>query len=213
LFGFLDRRAVAGGRGCRESVMATELTVSLDEFAELAGVTSETMRVHLKELLKDGGESPAWLLERGDRGRAYKIEPVGGIEWWRSKREEEDRLSEERRDRLAQLRMDLVGEATADPDQLTLSGRQRREEIAAAMEMIKYRRTLGQLVEKADLDRALSAAAVEHRRRLQRVAPEFGIEAGLSADQVKQLERKIERAVDQFVTAISQPDALAERGG
>lgn len=186
-----------------------DLIVSLDEFAELVGVTSETMRVHLREMLKEDPEGPAWLIERGDRGRAYKIEADGGVAWWQAKREADELADESRRAQLAQLRLNIVGDTTEQGEALSLSGRQRREEYLAALEGIKYRKTLGQLVEKSDIDRVLAAAAVEHRRRLQQVAPEFGIAAGLAADQVVQLETMIERAVESFVSAIEDPDAFA----
>lgn len=182
------------------------LVVSLEEFADLAGVTAETMRGHVRELRP---AAPEWVLEWGDRGRAYRIDPEGGLAWWRRKRELDDLASEERKGQLAQLRLEIVGEAGGEPDQLSLSGRQRREEIAAALELIKYRKTLGQLLERSDVERVISGAAVQLRRSLQRVAPEFGITAGLEPGQVQQLGRAIERAVDQFVTAIEKPDAFA----
>src|SRR5690349_5293140 len=155
------------------------------------------MRVHLRELLKDGAE-PAWLLERGERGRAYRIEAEGGIAWWQAKREAMDLSSAERRDRLQQMRLDLVGDTTEAEKDLALSGRQRREEYEAAMTAIKYRRTLGELLERDAVERVLSSAAVALRRKLQQLAPEFGIAAGLPADQVRELATRIERAVASF---------------
>ncbi len=189
--------------------MADALIVSLDEFAELAGVTAETMRSHLRDLLRDG-EPPAWLVERGDRGRAYKIEAEGGVQWWQQRREAEDLADAERRGQLQQMRLKLVGDTAESAEQLGLSGRQRREEYAAALEGIKYRKTLGQLVEKASVERELTAASVELRRRLQQVPPEFGIAAGLDADKVRQLDRMIEQALDAFVATLEAPDAFAD---
>lgn len=190
--------------------MADEgLIVSLDEFAELAGVTPETMRTHLKDMLREAAAEPAWLVERGDRGRAYKIEAEGGLRWWQDKREADLLADETRRGKLQQLRLDVLGPAAEQPDSLSLSGRQRRDEYAAAMDAVRYRKILGELVEKVDIERVLSAASVEHRRRLQQIAPEFGIVAGLEPDQVRKLDAMIERAVDSFVTTITAPDAFA----
>lgn len=186
------------------------LIVSLEEFAELVGVTAETMRVHLRELGRDGVAPPAWLIEKGDRGRAYKIEAEGGIAWWRARREEEDQADAERRGRLQQLRLEVVGEGADSEESLALSGRQRRDEYEAAMVAIKYRRALGQLVDRTILERVLSSAAVDLRRRLQQIPAEFGIAAGLPGDQVKELEGRIGRALDGFVAEITKPGAFED---
>lgn len=188
--------------------MAETLIVSLDEFAELVGVTPETMRTHLRTVGKDG-LVPAWLIERGDRGRPYKIEAEGAVRWWQDRREADEQVGAARLSQLAQLRFAVVGDAAEGQETLSLSGRQRKEEFAASMEAIKYRKMLGQLLERDEVVRVLSTVAVEHRRALAKLPAEFGILAGLDAPQVKQLEGLIERAVDAFVTSIEKPDAFA----
>lgn len=190
--------------------MSETLIVSLEEFAELVGVTAETMRVHLREVGRDGSPAPGWLIEKGDRGRAYKIEADGAIAWWREKRESEEAQAGARAERLQQLRFETIGAAVETPEMLTLSGRARREEYAAAMEAIKYRRAIGELVEKAGIQRVLISAVIELRRALQAVPPEFAIAAGLDRDQQRDLDRRLERAVDTFVTVIEKPNAFAE---
>jgi len=190
---------------------AAPLVASLEEFAELCGVTPETMRVHIREVGKDGQAAPAWLIERGERGRAYKIEAEGGIAWWRDKRERDDLADADRRGRLQQLRLDVVGDGSDGGEDLTLSGKQRREEYAAAMDALKYRKMLGQLVDRTLLERVLSSASVDLRRRLQQIPAEFGIAAGLPADDVKDLEGRIGRALDGFVSEISKPGAFEEQ--
>jgi len=187
------------------------LIVSLDEFAELAGVTPETMRAHLKELGRDGSPMPVWLIERGDRGRAYKIEAEGAIAWWQAKREADEQVGADRAARLQQLRFETIGGVVEKQEQLSLSGRQRREEYAAAMEGIKYRKMLSQLVERADVERVLTTAAVEHRRALQKLPAEYGIAVGLTEDQQRKLEAMIEQAVAKFVATITKSDAFLPR--
>lgn len=178
--------------------------VSLEEFSELVGVTPETMRVHLKAV--EG--QPGWLIERGDRGRAYKIEAEGAIAWWQAKREAEDLLDAERKGQLQQLRLGLVGNTAESEDRLTLSGRQRREEYGAALEAIKYRKVMGELVEKSELDHVFIPAVVELRRRLMLVPGEFVIAQGLDGHHVQMLEGMLARAVDSFVAKI-EADAAA----
>lgn len=177
------------------------LVVNLDEFSELCGVTAETMRVHVRAI--EG--NPDWLIERGDRGRGYKIEAEGGVAWWKAKREADDQASADRQAELAQLRLDLLGDAAENPEALSLSGRQRRDEIDAAMARIKLRRTMGELVEVGEIEGPAAAAAIELRRRLLMVPAEFAAEAGLAPDDVKPLRTLIERALNAFLDSLPSP--------
>lgn len=178
-----------------------DLIVNLDEFSELCGVTAETMRVHIRGI--EG--HPTWLVERGDRGRGYKIEAEGGLAWWKAKRDDEEQASAERQAQLHQLRLDLLGDAADEPDGLGLSGKQRREEYAAVMERIKLRRTMGELVEVAALDGPGANAVVELRRKLQLVAPEFAAKVDLSIEDRNTLAAMIERAVSSFLESMPTP--------
>jgi len=178
------------------------LVVNLDEFSELCGVTAETMRVHIRGV---EGE-PGWLLERGDRGRGYKIEAEGGLAWWKAKREADESASAERRAQLQQLRFAELGEAADSEESLGLSGKQRREEYAAVVEKIKLRRMMGELVERAPLEAMLTHAAVELRRQLMLVPAEFAVNEGLAPEAVQKLGTMIERAVDKFVGQLTLPE-------
>lgn len=183
--------------------MAVTLIVNIDEFSELCGVTSETMRVYIKALDSD----PAWLIERGARGREYRIDAHAGLAWWQSLRAQEEAAEAGRQEQLQLLRADLLGEAAEGPDGLSLSGKQRREEYAAVLERIKLRRLMGELVDRAEIEERLSHAAVDCRRRLMQVPAEFAVRAGLSLDEIKPLAELLERTVDQFVAAIALPAA------
>lgn len=182
------------------------LVVNLDEFSELCGVTAETMRVHVRSV--EG--SPTWLIERGTRGRDYKIDAEGGVAWWQAKRLADETASAERQAQLQQMRLELLGPASGDEDALALSGRQRREEIEAAMARIKLRRTMRELVEVAPLEQALSAAVVALRSQLANVPGEFAVKAALEPADVQELGAMIERAIERFAGEI---DKAMEAGG
>lgn len=179
------------------------LIVNLDEFSELCGVTSETMRAHVRGV---EGE-PVWLVERGDKGRGYKIEAEGGLAWWKSRLDAHETASAERRAALQQLRFEHLGDAAEGEDALSMSGRQRREEYAAVVERIKLRRMMGELVEVAPLEAALSSAVVELRRQLMMVPAEFAAGEGLTPEQVKALKALIGRALESFVGKLPAPGA------
>jgi hypothetical protein len=177
------------------------LVVNLDEFSELCGVTAETMRGHIRAV--EG--NPAWLIERGERGRGYKIEPIAARDWWLAHRAAADQANADRQAALQQLRFDLVGDAAGGSDALTLSGKQRREEIEAELVRIKLRRTMGELVEVAELEGPAANAAVELRRQLMLVPAQFAVEAGLSPEDVRPLGVMIERAINTFLDKLPSP--------
>lgn len=179
--------------------MSDALIVNLEEFAELCGITPETMRVHLRTV---EGE-PAWLVRKGDRGRGYEIEAQGGVAWWQKRCEDEVNASAERRAQFAQMRLELLGGAAEGPEALGLSGRQRKEEFEAGFKALEFRKAMGELIEKAELQHVLTGACVELRRRLALSPGEFAIVAGLEPDQVRPLEGIIARAVDAFVTSLA----------
>lgn len=174
--------------------MTERLVVNLDEFSELCGVTSETMRGYVKAV--EG--MPDWLIKRGTRGSGYEIDAELGVAWWRKLRADEAAAGTERAERLAQLRLDLVGDAVEGEEAMSLSGKQRREEYAATMERIKLRRIMGELVERAEIEAVLSSAAVEHRRQLMLIPGEFAALTGMMPADVAPLEGLIAKAIDAF---------------
>jgi hypothetical protein len=184
------------------------LVVNLDEFSELCGVSSETMRKYFREL----EEAPVWMLKRGTKGSGYEIEPLGGVAWWKARRDADDMASAERLAQLQQLRFELLGDAAESEDALGLSGKQRREEYVAEWERLRLRRALGELVEVSAIMPLLMSAAVEARRRLMLVPGEFAALTGMTPEEVKPLEGLIERAVEEFVTTFTAPRPSTSSG-
>lgn len=183
------------------------MIVNIDEFSELCGVTSETMRGYVRTV--EG--NPAWLIERGTRGRPYRIDAEGGLAWWKKLRQDEDDASADRQAALQQLRLDVLGDQAEGEEALSLSGKARRDEYAAAMERIKLRRLMGELVDTGELVPALSHAAVEARRRFQAIPSEYAAQMGLTPEDVRPLRDLIERAVNGFVDAFNLPRGDAAR--
>lgn len=183
------------------------LVVNLEEFSELCGVTTETMRGYIRQI----DDAPGWLIERGDRGRGYKIEAEGGVAWWRAKRADDERMEADRLEQLSLLRSDLLGDQADSESDLFLSGKQRREEYAAAMDRIKLRRTMGELVEISEIEGPLAHASVELRRRMGQVVDEFRVAVDLPEDQSAQLRDMVERAMADWVEVAGRvgqmPDA------
>lgn len=170
------------------------LTVNLAEFSDMCAVTEVTMRKYVGAV--EG--NPDWLIARGRKGFDYEIDPVAGMAWWKAKLDDDERVSEERKAQLRQLRFDLLSGA-AEEEQLGLSGRQRRDEFAAEFERLRLAKEMKALVEIGKLAPLLIGAAVEARRRLQLIPGEFAATTGLSPEEVQPLYGLIERALAEFV--------------
>lgn len=148
---------------------ATDLVVSLDEFASLCGVTPETMRKHLRAAPAD----VPWLLERGRRGVGYKISAEGALTWWRDRdaggSDDETRLRQ-----FADIRLRMLGDAAGDTDELILTGKQRWEEYRAGQAELLYRQLIGELCRVAEWESETVNAVIELRRQLQGVGRTIG---------------------------------------
>lgn len=164
---------------------AGELIVNLDEFASLCGVTSETMRSHLKS-------APArapWILERGARGRGYKIAALLGVEWWKQ-RSASSANDDGRAAQLAALRLQMLG-GDASEDDLLLSGKQRGDEFKAGLAELEYREAMGELARVSDYEADTVNAVIELRRQLQGI--------GKTVRRRFALEREVEDAIDELI--------------
>ena len=170
---------------------ASELVVSLDEFASICGVTPETMRKHLAQAPADA----AWLIERGRRGVGYKIAAGGAVAWWRTRStgggEDDAKLAA-----IAELRMQMLGDA-GDDDGMLLTGKQRYEEYKAGEAELLYRKTIGELCRVADIEAETSNAAIELRRQLQGVGPAIRRQFALA----KEVETAIEALIGEKLAA------------
>jgi hypothetical protein len=162
-----------------------ELIVNLDEFASLCGVTSETMRGHLRS----APAKAAWILERGTRGRGYKILALPAVEWWKQ-RASAANDDDGKAAKLAELRLQLLG-GDASEDDLLLPGKQRGDEFKAGLAELEYREAMGELVRVQDIEAETVNAVIELRRQLQSI--------GLTIRRRFSLEREVQDAIDELI--------------
>lgn len=165
---------------------SAELIVNLDELAAICSVTPETMRTHLAGAPADAD----WIVQRGRRGVGYKLKAEGAVTWWRSRGAENDAGEDDRRRKLAELRMSMLGGDAAE-DTLTLSGKQRYEEFRAGEAELAYRQAIGELVRVADLEPELVNAVIDLRRNLQAI--------GRTIRRKFQLTKPVELAIDKLI--------------
>jgi predicted transcriptional regulator len=164
---------------------SNELIVTLDEFAALCGVTPETMRNHLKQAPAEAD----WLLARGGRGRGYKIAAEAALAWYRQ-RSAGDGVDSVRQARLAELRLQMLGDA-GDDDGLLLTGKQRHDEYRAGQAELDYREAIGELCRVAEIEDETVNAVIELRRQLQGVGPTIRRKFGL--------DREVEISIDELI--------------
>lgn len=196
-------RASTPRQGARKR-KANELIVSLDEFAALCGITAETMRSHLKQAPVDAD----WMLVRGSRGVGYKIAAQAALEWWRGRSAGGD-ADDLRRQQMAELRLQMLGDA-GDDEGLLLTGKQRYEEYKAGEAELAYRQSIGELCRVADIEGETVNAVIELRRELQKVAPTIRRKFNL--------DREVETAIhdliaDKLQVFVKKLDADVPDGG
>lgn len=164
---------------------ASELIVTLDEFASICGVTPETMRKHLSTAPVDA----AWLIERGGRGRGYKIAAGGAVAWYQSRSAGGDDV-DARSAALAELRMQMLGDA-GDDEGLGFTGKQRYEEYKAGEAELAYRQAIGELCRIAEVAAVTVNAVIELRRGLQGIGPTIRRKFNL--------DREVENAIEELI--------------
>jgi len=162
-----------------------ELIVTLDEFASICGVTPETMRNHLKQ----APASAEWLIERGSRGRGYKIAAAGAVAWYQSRSAGGDDV-DARSAAMAELRMQMLGDA-GDDEGLGFTGKQRYEEYKAGEAELAYRQAIGELCRIAEVAAETVNAVIELRRGLQGVGPTIRRKFNL--------DREVETAIEELI--------------
>jgi hypothetical protein len=166
---------------------ASELIISLDEFASICGVTAETMRSHLKQAPADA----EWLIERGRRGVGYKIRAADAVAWWKS-RSNSGGDDDIRRAQLAEWRLTALGDA-GDDEGLGLTGKQRFDEYRAGEAELAYRQAIGELCRAADIEEETVNAVIELRRQLQGVGP-------IIRHKFK-LDKEVQTAIDEEIAS------------
>jgi phage terminase Nu1 subunit (DNA packaging protein) len=139
----------------------------LKGLAVICGVSAPTMQLALKE----APTGAKWLIERGGRGRGYKILARDGAAWF--KRHKQQRAaaaaapSAEEHD-LARLRKHMLGDGASLED-LLLPGKRRYEEYKAAEAELAYRKALGELCPVAEMHDALTDLVIRYRSALTHI--------------------------------------------
>lgn len=188
-----------------------DMIVSLDEFADLIGLTTEQMRKHLNKL--DEETAAGFILERGSHGRAYKILARAGHAWWIAKKEREAEEAKTHADDLAQLRMDLVGGSADDDADYELSGKRRKEEAEAELTLLRLRGAKGELLEREVMVRLLRQVFVDLRKGLTTIPATFAKKHELDAAMRLDLEKLVETRLGALAESFAHLEITGDEEG
>lgn len=162
-----------GGDPMAEEYAAYRL--NLAHAAHFLDITETTLK---RWLVQDPGLP---VLRRGGNGKAY-VFWAPDLAAWSKSRDERQQVSEaERRDEVSQLRMDLLGGVvTRETEQAPLSGKERKEELAAEALAIQIAKARSELVEADAMREAIEAAFLKFRNGMlalpDRIARELDLD-------------------------------------
>lgn len=183
-----------------------DVIVSLDEFASLCEVTTETMRGYLKEVTE--AEAAGFVDERGSHGRAYKIRARAGFAWWQELKDREAAERQSREDKLAQLRLELSGGRDDEADVYRMSGKKRREEYEAELARIKLRTVKGELVEAGPLLAVLREAVLATRKAIMTVPTGFAKQWDIDRNARVDLEVRLAAVLDGLADKLGKVETV-----
>ena len=168
--------------------------LNLGQFAKVVGSTEPTVRKRVDEA-GDGD----WLIERGSKGRDYKIHPVLGPLWWRE--EEERRRQEEaaKDEAVDQLRMTFLGDNALQAEVQGLSASDRLKELEVQKALRIEARERGVLVDRGALQRVLGNTMAMLSKQILSAAKTIGREADLKPAQRSEWEERVEKAMNAAI--------------
>ncbi|MGH6719361.1 MAG: hypothetical protein ACREER_08585 [Alphaproteobacteria bacterium] len=163
--------------------------VNLGELAGVLGLTEVTLRKWLTRY----PDFP--VLARGDHGVAYRFDARAVKGWIDEHRAARDEAAEERQAELAQLQLELTGGQAPDGDR-ALTAKERKEALEVAYAEAKWRQVKGELVEVAELDRALDELFVVLRVDVMRLPERLRLMAALDREALAEVDTQCRATLD-----------------
>jgi hypothetical protein len=179
--------------------------VSLAEASELFDISETTLRKYARD--------PSFpVLSRGSHGVPYELDPFAVKGWLEKRSDDLERATHERAEELAQMRLELFGGDTSpeESERLKLSGRQRKEEAAAELELIKLRRVKGELLERSAVEHCQAVAYTELRNELMAVADSVARLLSLDRSARNVIDEAIRSALERAVETLADPESYVD---
>lgn len=182
---------------------AVQSPVNMTELAAVLDTSETTIR----KMIAAHDDFP--IVERGDKGVSYVFDAVAVKAWLDGHREAEEEARRLRSDELQQLRMELFGDDLASDDGAGLTPGERQKEIAAEIAATKLAEARGELTRAVDVERAVSAAMMTLRSRLEGLPLALQRRLGLKRDETviaRELVREALNDCADALTGVSAPE-------
>lgn len=178
------------------AAVAAEIAyLNLGEFARVVGSTEPTVRKRIDEA--DDGE---WLIERGGKGRDYRIDPVLGPQWWRAEEDRRRAEEEKRGQAVEQLALHFLGENALRSDLeggLSPADQLKLLEVQKALRLEAKER--GDLLDRRAIGGRLNQVMTLLTKRVLAAAKRAARDADMAHAQRAEWEEAVENALNEAI--------------
>lgn len=173
--------------------------LNLGQFAKVVGSTEPTVRKRVEE--SDGG---SWLIERGSKGRDYRIHPVLGLEWWRGEEARRREAEEAEEQAVEQLAMAFLGPNALKTEAQGLSAAEQLKLLEVQKALRLEAQARGSLVDREQFVQLMGNTLSMLTRRILAAAKAVAREADLKPVQRSAWEEAVEQAINAAIDSCQE---------
>ncbi len=179
--------------------------VNLSELAELLDVSLTTMRLLVRE---DG-----FPIEKvGSNGVPYEFDPRKVKAWQEAHEERLEAEREARKNRMAQLKLELFGGTTVDESRVTLSPREQQIALRAEVDATQLARMRGELVPAAQVQDNVAAAMTVLRKEILAIGAQVAKRFDLDREAKVIIDEVTREALKRAGDALTDTETYARAG-
>jgi len=145
------------------------------------------------------------IVEGGRPGVAYKLDLKEVVDWRRDRADAEVKAAEERRERDAQLKLELLGDdAIADDGDGPMTPKQRADYLRAELDRVKLAVQRRELVPADEIIEALTDAQALARERIRGIPDAIAERLGLTEDDTAGVLDLIDEILDDLADEFAE---------
>lgn len=172
--------------------------VNLFELAELLDVSLPTLRALAKE---DGFPVEKW----GSAGVPYEFDPRKVKSWQEAHEERLEAEREARKDRMAQLKLELFGGTTVDESRARLSPREQQIALKAEVDATRLARMRRELVPAAEVQAAAAVVMTVLRKEILAIGAQVARRVDLDREAKVTIDEIAREALRRAADALTNP--------
>lgn len=176
--------------------------VNLSEFAGLVDKSLPTVR----KIIADNPDFP--VERRGARGTDYVIDARAGHHWLQSHDAEVQAAQRQRIEDLRQLKLEIWGSDGVDQNDaaVTLTPQEESTQLDNRLKALKLAREHGEILMKADVQRAWAQALARLRDDVQGLSPMLTRELSLNRQQRNKLDADLAAMLHRLADKLGRPE-------